>query len=71
MKITNARQSSRISAFTSILLAPVLVAGCTPKATTSTVDVPQGNTMAQDIQNGASPTRVSFPHLSWTERALT
>ena len=61
MRTTNARHSSRISAFTSILLALVLAAGCTPKATTGTVDVPQGNTMAEDIQNGTTPYKGIVP----------
>ena len=55
------RSNSRITAFTSILLVLILAAGCTPKATTSTVDVPQGNTMAQDIQNGATPYKGVVP----------
>src|SRR5664280_2222232 len=61
MRTTNARHSSKITAFMGILLTLVLAAGCRPKAATSTVDVPQGNTMAEDIQNGTSPYKGVVP----------
>lgn len=50
-----------MAAFVSILLAVVVAAtGCAPRIT-SIIDVPQGNTMAQDIQNGSTPYKGIVP----------
>jgi hypothetical protein len=46
--------------FISILLVLILVAGCAPKVV-GTIDVPQGNTMAQSIENGSTPYKGIVP----------
>ena len=46
--------------FISILLVLILVAGCASKVV-GTIDVPQGNTMTQDIQNGSTPYKGIVP----------
>lgn len=55
------RKNPHIVLILAVVVGLILTAGCTPKATTSTVDVPQGNTMAQDIQNGATPYKGVVP----------
>jgi len=61
MRIRESRYGSRITRFAGILLAILLATtGCAPRIT-STVDVPQGNTMAEDIQNGTTPYKGIVP----------
>jgi len=60
MKASKSRSRITTAAFLSILLAVVLVAGCAPKVA-RTIDVPQGNTMAQSIENGSTPYKGIVP----------
>lgn len=55
------RKNPHIVLILAVVVELILTAGCTPKATTGTVDVPQGNTMAQDIQNGTTPYKGIVP----------